>query len=120
MLYKIVQTLAKGGCIRHTMVAFITLTHITSNFIGACPMISTDIVKTFINIYRKQLTTDSYHTVNKFCNLHKCNFNKDRYRFIEVLPLHGLDLLGGNVGSVALNPSKQVQRNDPLVFAQLE
>lgn len=117
-----VQTLANRSGIGYNVVALVTCTRITSWVVVAGPMITTDIVEAFINIYREQLTTGSYQSVITFHNLHKYDLitsKRDRDIFLFV-PLHGLDPAGGDAGSVALNPSKQVQMYEPMVLLQLE
>ena len=37
-----------------------------------------------------------------------------------MVPLHPFDMLSGNAGSVAMNPSKQEQEKDATVLLQLE
>lgn len=68
-----VQTLANWCCIWYTLISFIAKANNTPNVVVACSLITTDIVKTFIDIYREQLTTDSYQLVNTSCKLHKCD-----------------------------------------------
>lgn len=96
-------------------------THKASWLVDTGPIITTDIVNTFINIYKAggkkstQLVHQPEHN-----NVIAAEDWQRVGAFLEMVPLHSLDFPGGNAVSVALNPSKQVQKYDPMVLVQLE
>lgn len=49
------HTLTEWSCIQCSGVSIVAITRVTSQIIETRPMITTDIVKTFIDIYREQL-----------------------------------------------------------------
>lgn len=101
-----------------TLISLSAFTLKTSAVVGARSIISTDILETFINVYRQ--TTDTNHPVSCSLSLHDTiTSEKQTSKHLQV-PVHARNPPGVNFGPVELYPSMQEHRNPPSVFVHVE
>ena len=107
------HTLANWNCLAYNFVASIAFTLKSCWFVSTGPVVSTDVFKALVNIYKEKKTAMPQQLKRKTLSFEMGGVD-------SFVPMHSLDVPGGVVVFVAMYPFTQVQTYDPGLLAQEE